>query len=78
MLEGETERTVLDKTGLEGNYDFKLDYLSNRTKGSREDPEATGQSVFKTLREQLGLKLESQRGPSEHVTIEHAEKPSAN
>lgn len=78
MLEGETDCTVLDKTGLEGNYDFKLDYLSNRAKGSREDPEATGQSVFKALREQLGLKLESQRGPSEHVTIEHAEKPSGN
>lgn len=78
MLEGETGRTVLDKTGLEGNFDFKLDYLSNLTKGSREDPEATGQSVFKALREQIGLKLESQRGPSQHVTIEHAEKPSGN
>ena len=78
LLEGETGRTVLDKTSLEGNYDFKLDYLSTLSKGPREDPEAIGQSIFKALRDQLGLKLESQKGPSEHVTIEHAERPSGN
>ncbi len=78
LLEGETGRTVLDKTGLEGSYDFKLAYTSNLTKGSREDPEALGPSIFKALREQLGLMLESQRGPSEYLTIEHVEKPSAN
>jgi uncharacterized protein (TIGR03435 family) len=78
LLEGETGRTVLDKSSLEGSYDFKLEYTSNLTKGSREDPEVSGPSIFKAVREKLGLKLEPQRGPSEYLTIERAKKPSAN
>jgi uncharacterized protein (TIGR03435 family) len=79
LLRGETGRTVLDKTGLEGSYDFKLEYASNLSKGPRDDnsPVELGQSVFAAVRK-LGLKLESQRGPSEHLTIEHVEKPSTN
>ena len=79
LLRGETGRTVLDKTGLEGSYDFKLEYASNLSKGPRDEnsPSELGQSVFVAVRK-LGLKLESQKGPSEYLTIEHVEKPSAN
>jgi uncharacterized protein (TIGR03435 family) len=79
LLRGETGRTVVDKTGLEGSYDFKVEYASNLSKGPREEnsPSELGQSVFAAVRK-LGLKLESQKGPSEYLTIEHVEKPSAN
>jgi uncharacterized protein (TIGR03435 family) len=80
MLSGQTGRTVLDKTGLSGNYDFKLEWTPYATKGARDEnsPEASGTSIFAAIRSQLGLKLESQRGQSEYFTIEHVEKPSPN
>lgn len=76
LLMGETHRTVLDKTGLEGSYDFKLEYASNLRKGPDSSPEL-GESVFAAVRK-LGLRLEAQKGPSDNLVIEHVEKPSAN
>jgi uncharacterized protein (TIGR03435 family) len=79
LLRGETHRTVLDKTGLDGSYDFKLEYASTLSKGPRDDnsPSELGQSVFAAVRK-LGLKLEPQKGPSEYLIIEHVERPSSN
>jgi len=64
-------RPVLDRTGLKGEYDFKLDYAIDN------NPD-TGPSIFSALQEQLGLKLETAKGPVEVLIIDKAEKPSAN
>jgi uncharacterized protein (TIGR03435 family) len=40
--------------------------------------DANGPSLFTALQEQLGLKLESQKGPVQIMVIDHVEKPSAN
>jgi uncharacterized protein (TIGR03435 family) len=78
LLRGETHRAVLDKTGLEGSYDFKLEYASSLRKGpSGDSADELGESVFAAVRK-LGLKLVSQEGASEYLVIEHVEKPSAN
>ena len=79
LLMGETHRTVIDKTGLDGSYDFKLEYASSLRKGPSDgnSPDQLGESVFAAVRK-LGLKLEPERGPSEYLTIEHVERPSAN
>lgn len=80
-LSGQLDRMVLDKTGLSGSYDFTLEYAPERIgQGGREAPSSStnGPSIFTAVQEQLGLKLESQRGPIEFLIIDHAEKPSEN
>ncbi len=64
-------RPVLDRTGIPGEYDFKLRYAT-------DDNPDTGPSIFAAIQEQLGLKLEAARGPVEILVIEKAEKPSGN
>ena len=76
-------RVVQDRTGLTGNYDFNLtwtpDQMPQRPPGAPDSPvDANGPSLFTALQEQLGLKLDSQRGPVELVVIDRAEKPVEN
>jgi uncharacterized protein (TIGR03435 family) len=89
MLSLRLGRTVLDKTGLTGKYDFKLEFAPDQTQGPAfgggdgggvpaPPPESSGPSIFTAVQEQLGLKLESGKGPVEIIVIEHAERPSQN
>jgi uncharacterized protein (TIGR03435 family) len=66
-------RPVRDKTGVMGRYDFTLRYSPELTQKAGDDPNAP--SVFTALEEQLGLKLESARGPVEIVVVDNAERP---
>jgi uncharacterized protein (TIGR03435 family) len=80
-------RTVIDKTGLTGTYDMKAEWtlddnqLANITPPGAPrstSPDNAGPSIFTAFQEQLGLKLESQKGPVEVLVIDRAEKPSEN
>jgi bla regulator protein BlaR1 len=66
-------RTVLDKTGLTGFYDYKLEFSLDPATDGTALP-----SIFTALQEQLGLRLESAKGPVEILVVDHAEKPSEN
>jgi uncharacterized protein (TIGR03435 family) len=67
---------VVDKTGVEGKFDLKLDW---KTEGADANPAAEGgTSIFTALQEQLGLKLESGKVAAEVLVIDSAEKPSEN
>jgi uncharacterized protein (TIGR03435 family) len=66
-------RTVLDKTGLTGKYEFTLQFAPDLTATDSNIP-----SLFAALQEQLGLKLMSGKGPVEIVVIDHVERPSGN
>jgi uncharacterized protein (TIGR03435 family) len=80
------DRVVVDKTGLTGNYDFKLSWTPDESQAGKPGAQAGlanaaepgGPSIFTALQEQLGLKLESSKGPVEALVIEHVEKPSDN
>jgi len=69
----DTDRPVFDKTGISGRFDLKLDYSPDRS----DNPDRP--SLFTALQEQLGLRLESQKGPVEVLVIDRADRvPSAN
>jgi uncharacterized protein (TIGR03435 family) len=71
---------VIDKTGLTGLYDLTLTWTSDSTVGSpaSADDSPSSPSIFTALEEQLGLKLESAKGPVKVLVIDHIEKPSEN
>lgn len=88
-LAREVGRTIVDKTGLDGRYDFTLHWNSDRqslsaagpadaSQGPAPSQDSSGPSIFTALQEQLGLKLESQKGPVETLVIESIAKPSEN
>jgi uncharacterized protein (TIGR03435 family) len=72
ILSGLLDRIVIDNTGLKGEFDLKLEWAPNPAADSGEP------SLFTALQEQLGLKLESTKGPVEIVVIDNLEKPSEN
>ena len=89
-LERDTNHPVLDKTGLTGKYDVKLDYSIAGLEGQRwvariqagldkDVPDDGGPDLFAALQQQLGLKLEDRKAPFEVMVIDHIEKtPTEN
>jgi len=79
-------RPVLDRTGLAGFWDFTLEFVPDgmgdegRRKGSGGEalPAFDGPTLYTALREQLGLKLESTKGPVDVYVIDHVERATAN
>jgi len=73
-------RPVIDKTGLTEKYDWKLEWAPEATPGSTEAPlqVSAGPTIFTALQDQLGLKLESTKGPVEVYVIDHIDQPSEN
>jgi len=75
-------RPVIDKTGLDGYYDFKLAYAAELAPDfPRDRAPADGldrTDIFQAVREQLGLRLESQKGPVGHFVIDSVERPATN
>jgi uncharacterized protein (TIGR03435 family) len=89
-LSQELGRTVVDKTGLTGNFDYKLDWtpddapsamttVASAAPGdSAAAPDTAGPSLFTAVQEQLGLKLEATKGPVDVVVIDQLNQPTAN
>jgi uncharacterized protein (TIGR03435 family) len=78
----EDRRPVINKTGLDGYYDFKLAYLPELAPDFPRDrvpPDALNRpNIFQAVREQLGLRLEPQKGPVEYFIVDSIEKPATN
>lgn len=87
-------RIIVDKTGLTGLYDVKLQWTPDPTQvpngiaifagpgpGGRDAPppiDSNGPAIFTALQEQLGLRLDSAKGPVEVIVVDSVQKPSEN
>jgi uncharacterized protein (TIGR03435 family) len=74
---GQLERPVIDRTGLSGNFDFALEWAPEQA-GPDLPPDPAGPTFLEALKDQLGIKLESQKGPAEVIILDHVEHPSEN
>jgi uncharacterized protein (TIGR03435 family) len=81
------QRPVFDRTGLAGPFDLDLTYLpeleSINGRPASESPflpaQITGApSIFTAVQEQLGLKLDSTKGPVDVLVVDRAEQPAEN
>ena len=74
-------RPVVDQTGLSGTFDFSLEFTPEMPNGVRpgETQSDSSEPTFLTaLTDQLGLKLQSQKGPVHLIIVDHVEHPSEN
>ncbi|HVW07259.1 MAG TPA: TIGR03435 family protein [Bryobacteraceae bacterium] len=71
------DRPVINKTGIGGRFDIHVRFTEVAPQVNESDPTASS-SIFDALQDQLGLKLESGRGPIETLVIDHIERPSGN
>ena len=89
ILSGLLDRPVRDMTGLEGVFELTLEWTpddipgglkaaGNAKAGTLAGEGIVGPTIFSALQEQLGLKLGSQNGPIDILTIDHAEKAYEN
>jgi uncharacterized protein (TIGR03435 family) len=82
-------RPVIDKTGLEGNYDFSFDFAPDFGAGPGGGPptpppgapqlppvDPNAPNIITALQEQLGLKVEAKRGPVDTIVIKSVELPT--
>ena len=79
FMEYHLHRTIVDKTGLTGKYDVNLTWAPDR---DTSDPSAaaadTAPSFFTAFEEELGLKLQPDKGPVDTLVIDQIEQPSEN
>jgi uncharacterized protein (TIGR03435 family) len=78
VLTPTVQRTVVDRTGLTGAWDFELKWTPDPPAGAPPSADADGPSIFTALPEQLGLKLEPGRGSVEVLVIDSVERLRAD
>ena len=77
------DRIVINRTAIAGKFDFHLEFAPDETTPALKswlaaaDP-SSGPSIFTAIQQQLGLKLESAKGPREFLVIDSIERPSEN
>jgi uncharacterized protein (TIGR03435 family) len=71
ILASNTERVVIDETGLQGAFDVTLEW--SRDQDGQDRP-----SIFGAVQEELGLRLEPSRAAIDVLVIDHIEKPTAD
>jgi uncharacterized protein (TIGR03435 family) len=80
-LQSYAGRPMFDKTGLQGMFDVRLQFFMESTSNNGAPPASSdpmGPTFATAIEEQLGLKLESSRGPLPVLVIDNVQKPSEN
>jgi uncharacterized protein (TIGR03435 family) len=77
------DRPVIDRTGIPGMFNFRMQFAgSPGATALKQDGVAAadpaGPSIFTASQEQIGLKLESTRGPAEFLVVDRVERPTEN
>jgi uncharacterized protein (TIGR03435 family) len=84
LLSRTVDRKVIDKTGIDGVYDFHLEFTPDAgtplgaPPGFSPSDEPGGLPIFTALEEQLGLTLKAERGSVDVLVIDSVERPSEN
>jgi uncharacterized protein (TIGR03435 family) len=78
LATSELGRPVLDRTKLTGHFDFTQEWTPNIPASPDFIPDQSGPTYIEALKQQLGLKLESTRGPVQVPVIDHVERPDEN
>jgi len=75
-------KPVVDRTGLAGSFDYKLEWAPDEIQLSADEAppqtDGTKPSLAAALQQQMGLKILSQKGPVDLIVVEKAERPMAN
>jgi uncharacterized protein (TIGR03435 family) len=75
-------RIVIDETGFAEPFDLQLDFVPDETTPTMPPPPPgsgiSGMSIAQALQQQLGLRLESTKGPVQLIVVDRAERPSPN
>jgi len=74
LLDYVAGRVVVDRTGLNGRYEFTLRFTPPGAPAGGDDRPG----LFTAIQEQLGLRLEATRAPVDTFVIDHVERPTAN
>ena len=77
-LSKELGRIIINKTGIDGRYNITLKWTPESDAADGSTPPDSGPSIFTAIQEQLGLKLESTKGPVQVLIIDHVEMPTEN
>jgi bla regulator protein blaR1 len=73
------DRSVLDRTGLKGRFDFTIEWNTEQQNlSANPQPLTQGLSLFEALADQLGLKVKAEKGPVSVLVVDHVEPPSEN
>jgi uncharacterized protein (TIGR03435 family) len=84
VLAASVQQRVIDRTKLSGTYDIDLHWapmglrLQSDSQTLSDVNPSDAPSIFTALQEQLGLKLESTKGPVDVLVIDHVEHPTAD
>ena len=74
---GRLARAVVDQTGLDGRFDFTLEWIRESNDPAPADLQE-GTTFQEVLQDQLGLKLKSTKATMDSLVIDHVERPSEN
>jgi uncharacterized protein (TIGR03435 family) len=78
MLDYVAGRTIVDRTGLPGRFEFTLRFAPPAAGPANSDAPDAPPLLFTALQEQLGLRLDTTRAPVNTLVIDHIERPTEN
>jgi uncharacterized protein (TIGR03435 family) len=78
---GGVDRPMVDQTGLQGTVDYSLEWIqvaANVPFGAEFHPDESAPTFEEALKEQLGIKMVSEKGSVDFFIVDHVEHPSEN